>query len=420
MKSKQVPCDGATPYLRGMPIGSLGIPSLNDSQRVTTPRTGPSRAFVRVEALEVHSDELRQKATVRFELPLSSFDPPLRREDVEGLSVRLAPPVGDRSVVPVRVVEAGGRLALAFESAPVDLSALRASPVLLALGEPGLLFNPASPQVSAPFLSVQVSTAQLEVDVSASTKHERRERSVQLDALIEQTATERRAMSTGTSSWFGQRQLEQDLTDAKARAEASQQTLAPLLAQAEQAWAQAAPLARVATAPIDDAQRAGWRSTLVTATNAAARLPEARALLEAAREVPELAAEDRAKVSTLEAAAAGQASVDAEVRQLFGSLPAEARTRWLVDLAKFEVLPFAERLSSAARESSNATVDVQLLEDQLAAQVERTGHAVTPRLAQLDARLAELRREKEELLDEAPAVPSVTMPVTYAADLRLL
>lgn len=403
-----------------MPIGSLGIPSLNDSQRVTTPRTGPSRAFVRVEALEVHSDELRQKATVRFELPLSSFDPPLRREDVEGLSVRLAPPVGDRSVVPVRVVEAGGRLALAFESAPVDLSALRASPVLLALGEPGLLFNPASPQVSAPFLSVQVSTARLEVDVSASTKHERRERSVQLDALIEQTATERRAMATGTSSWFGQRQLEQDLTDAKARAEASQQTLPPLLAQAEQAWAQAAPLARVATAPVDDAQRAGWRSTLVTATNAAAKLPEARALLEAAREVPELAAEDRAKVSTLEAAAAGQGSVDAEVRQLFGSLPADARTRWLVDLAKFEVLPFAERLSSAARESSNATVDVQLLEDQLAAQVERTGHAVTPRLAQLDARLAELRREKEELLDEAPAVPSVTMPVTYAADLRLL
>ena len=403
-----------------MPIGSLGIPSLNDSQRVTTPRTGPSRAFVRVEALEVHSDELRQKATVRFELPLSSFDPPLRREDVEGLSVRLAPPVGDRSVVPVRVVEAGGRLALAFESAPVDLSALRASPVLLAFGEPGLLFNPASPQVSAPFLSVQVSTAQLEVDVSASTKHERRERSVQLDALIEQTATERRAMATGTSSWFGQRQLEQDLTDAKARAEASQQTLPPLLAQAEQAWAQAAPLARVATAPVHDAQRAGWRSTLVTATNAAAKLPEARALLEAAREVPELAAEDRAKVSTLEAAAAGQGSVDAEVRQLFGSLPADARTRWLVDLAKFEVLPFAERLSSAARESSNATVDVQLLEDQLAAQVERTGHAVTPRLAQLDARLAELRREKEELLDEAPAVPSVTMPVTYAADLRLL
>lgn len=403
-----------------MPIGSLGIPSLNDSQRVTTPRTGPSRAFVRVEALEVHSDELRQKATVRFELPLSSFEPPLRREDVEGLSVRLAPPVGDRSVVPVRVVEAGGRLALAFESAPVDLSALRASPVLLAFGEPGLLFNPASPQVSAPFLSVQVSTAQLEVDVSASTKHERRERSVQLDALIEQTATERRAMATGTSSWFGQRQLEQDLTDAKARAEASQQTLPPLLAQAEQAWAQAAPLARVATAPVHDAQRAGWRSTLVTATNAAAKLPEARALLEAAREVPELAAEDRAKVSTLEAAAAGQGSVDAEVRQLFGSLPADARTRWLVDLAKFEVLPFAERLSSAARESSNATVDVQLLEDQLAAQVERTGHAVTPRLAQLDARLAELRREKEELLDEAPAVPSVTMPVTYAADLRLL
>lgn len=402
-----------------MPIGSLGIPSLVDAPRVGTPRTGPSRAFVRVDTLEVRSDELQRKATVRFELPLSRFDPPLRREDVEGLSVRIAPPVGDHSVVPVQVVEVGGQLALVFETAPVDFSALRASPVLLALGEPGLLFNPAHPQVTAPSLQVQVSTAQLKVDVRASVQRERRERSVQLDALIEQTAAERRATATGTSSWFGQRQLEQDLKDARARSTESAQRLAPLLQQAGEAWRRAAPLTRVASAPVDDARRAAWRSTLVTAANATANLPQARTLLETSRDVPELAAEDRANLSMLEAAAAGQARVDAEVQQLFDALPEAGRTRWLAEAAKLEGLPFADELSGALRASSNAMTDVQLLEEQLVAHAESTGRAVAPRLAQLDARLAELRREKE-LLDVTPAATSETSAVTYAADLRLL
>lgn len=414
-----IPRAWLTPYLDGMPIGSLGVPSLIDPQRVRAPRTGPSRAFVRVETLEVRSDELRRKATVRFELPLSAFDPPLRREDVEGLSVRIAPPIGDRSVVPLQVVESNGRLAVAFESAPVDLSALHASPLLLALGEPGLLFDPAHPEVASPSLHVQVSTAQLKVDVTASMQHERRERSVQLDGLIEQTATERRATATGTSSWFGQRQLEQELKDAKARVNESRQTLAPLLAQAGKMWSEAAPMKRVVSAPVDEPRRAAWRSTLVTAANATLALPEARALLETSREVPELATQDREKASALEALAAQQASVDAEVRQVFDALPEETRTRWLVDIATLEALPIAGELASTARALRNATSDVQLLEDQLAAHAETAGRAVAPRLVQLDARIAELRREKE-LLDAAPAETSETTPVTYGADLRLL
>lgn len=217
-----------------MPIGALGVPAVVD-QPVRAPRTGPSRAFVRVEKLEVRSDELRQKGTVRCELALSAFDPPLRREDVEGLSVRIAPPIGDRSVVPLQVVEVAGRWTLVFESA-VDLSALQATPLVLGLGEPGLLFNPAHPQVSSPSLHVQVSAAQLVVDVTASAQLGRRERLAQLDGLIEQTAEERRATATGTSSWFGQRQLEQSLKDAKASVDESRRSLAPLLEQASVAF----------------------------------------------------------------------------------------------------------------------------------------------------------------------------------------
>lgn len=401
-----------------MPIGALGVPAVVD-QPVRAPRTGPSRAFVRVEKLEVRSDELRQKGTVRCELALSAFDPPLRREDVEGLSVRIAPPIGDRSVVPLQVVEVAGRWTLVFESA-VDLSALQATPLVLGLGEPGLLFNPAHPQVSSPSLHVQVSAAQLVVDVTASAQLGRRERLAQLDGLIEQTAEERRATATGTSSWFGQRQLEQSLKDAKASVDESRRSLAPLLEQASVAFSQTAPLARVASAPVDDAQRAAWKTTLITASNAALSLPAARELLESSREVPELAAEDLAKVAALEQAVGAQATVEAEVRARFDALPEEQRTRWLVEFAKAEALPFARELSTGAQTLRNSTSDVQLLEAQLAAHAETTGKAVAPRLAQLDARLAELRREKEQLISAPGGAAVETTPVDYASDLRLL
>lgn len=401
-----------------MPIGALGVPAVVD-QPVRAPRTGPSRAFVRVEKLEVRSDELRQKGTVRCELALSAFDPPLRREDVEGLSVRIAPPIGDRSVVPLQVVEVAGRWTLVFESA-VDLSALQATPLVLGLGEPGLLFNPAHPQVSSPSLHVQVSAAQLVVDVTASAQLGRRERLAQLDGLIEQTAEERRATATGTSSWFGQRQLEQSLKDAKASVDESRRSLAPLLEQASVAFSHAAPLARVASAPVDDAQRAAWKTTLITASNATLSLPAARELLESSREVPELAAEDLAKVAALEQAVGAQATVEAEVRARFDALPEEQRTRWLVEFAKAEALPFARELSTGAQTLRNSTSDVQLLEAQLAAHAETTGKAVAPRLAQLDARLAELRREKEQLISAPGGAAVETTPVDYASDLRLL
>lgn len=402
-----------------MPIGALGVPAVVD-QPVRAPRTGPSRAFIRVEKLEVRSDELRQKGTLRCELALSAFDPPLRREDVEGLSVRIAPPIGDRSVVPAQVVEVAGRWTLVFESAPVDLSALQATPLLLGLGEPGLLFNPAHPQVSSPSMHMQVSAAQLAVDVTASAQLGRRERLAQLDGLIEQTAEERRATATGTSSWFGQRQLEQALKDAKASVDESRRALAPLFEQASVAFSQSAPLARVASAPVDDAQRAAWKTTLITASNAALGLPAARELLESSREVPELAAQDLAKVSALEQAAGAQATVEAEVRARFDALPEEQRTRWLVEFAKAEALPFARELSAAAQSLRNSTSDVQLLEAQLAAHAETTGKAVAPRLVQLDARLAELRREKEQLTSAPPGAAVETTPVGYASDLRLL
>lgn len=403
-----------------MPISSPGVRPVLDPQRPRAPRTGPSRAFIRVEKLEVRSDERRQKGTVRCELMLSAFDPPLRREDVEGLSVRIAPPVGDRSVVPLRVVEVAGRWALVLESAPLDLSALQASPLLLGLGEPALLFDPAHPQVSSPSLQVQVSTEQLVVNVTASTQLGRRERIAQLEGLMEQTSAERQATATGTSSWFGQRQLEQELKVARARVDESRQVLAPLLEQAAAAWSRAAPLLRVASAPVDDAQRSAWRAGLITASNAAVNLPSTRALLETSRDVPELAEQDLAKVAALEADAAGQKRIDAEVQAHFDALPDETRTRWLAEFAMLEALPIAHALSTAAQTLRNSTSEVQLLDEQLQAQAVTTNQAVAPRLAQLDARLAELRREKE-LLASAPVDAAFeTARVTYSSDLRLL
>lgn len=364
----------------------------------TTPSRSPSRQYaIRPEQLRLVADETRQRATMRFEFPLSTFEPPLRREDLEGRFVRVAAPVGDRTVVPLQVVERNGESAIVFD-ATLDLSLLEGgAPLLLAVGEAALLFNPRHPQVVAPSLQVEVLAARLTVDVTASVRHGLREQIADLDRRVAETEAECRDMRDGTSSWFGRRQLEGELEQASRSAAEAQARRNALLSPVEERWRRAPLLARINSAPEVDAS---WRTAAIAAVNAEAALPAARALLESSLDVPELAQEDRARVAALEATASRLVELEAEVLCAFEALPEDERHRWLVTFAEVERLPQADATREAVRTARDATLDVELRETELRRHVTATDAMKGVRLTSLEAVAAELRRERQALAAE--------------------
>lgn len=401
-----------------MPIPPIGSPAHVVAGR---PRTGPSRSFVRLEQLELKADELRRTAAMRLELPLSSFVPPLRRENVEGLSVRLGGPIGDGSILPLEVLERGGHAYLVVDVLSVPLSWMTSTPLVLAIGEPKFLSNVA---VASPNLLVQVSTACLVVDVGPSVKRELRERVGQLNRAIEESANTRGATAAGTSSWFGSRQLTIELGTARERVLSSTKALNGLLATATSAWERATPDQRAVGAPVDDAVRTRWRLLLTDAANAQAKLPAAREGLAMAVDarIAELVASDREEVDQLEARASQAVLVESEVSRAFETLPDVAQARWLVEFAGIVSFPVADELSRSLREALIASADVQVLEEKLAQLSVSEQAELGPRLQQLDAKLASLRREREDAshrLSVADSIPE-RWAVAYAADLAVI
>lgn len=408
-----------------MPVTPLRPSAFPTEPTVRPPRTLPSRAFARVEALSVKSDDALKTASLRLELPLSSIAPALAPDELAGLSVRIAAPAGSQTVAPLELVEKNGQRTLVISAEGLDVSSLAAAPLVLALGEPQLLFDPKHPAVSSPFVRIQVSYSRVQLDVRSSVERGLRERVAELTQSIERVEQERRATAAGTSTWFGHRQLESDLGAAQGRLEAAVTALAPLAAQATAAWETTSPMNRALTAPVDEAVRVRWRSTLVDAKNAELELPRRRELAAAAHDVPELAAADRASLEALEAAVDAGRAVEAEVRRVFADLPEAAKRRWLRETAALSSPTLGASFAEALTTARDAEAEVANVSGELAALRATSNANLAPRLASLDERIDRLRAELEATAARlsdlgAEPTPLQEVPARFSPDTEVI
>lgn len=360
------------------------------------------------------------KGMLELEVPLSSISPPLRREDLLGLAVRIAGPVGTGgAVVPLVVEERGGRLVL-FVKGEVELQALTKAPVELVLGEEKFLEQRVLREGVAVYsgsILVQVSSPEVKFDMRIPALAEARAEEQALTQQLEARRGERQALLSGSSTWFGARQLEGEIS----RARALRDTLSANAAvQREQALARFRGgdlLLRVATsADIAPATTTRWKGMVVAADNArvelVAELANRKVALEAA--VPELVASHDARISELEARVALRAQAETEVQETFGALDVAAQGRWLVEFAEATHAPGAAELRSAFSDLKSANVTVGLLEEDLARATLQQREAYPSQLAHLDAglsstaeRLAALSVRVKQLEAGAPVLDTV-------------
>lgn len=393
-------------------------------------RARPTRAFATVpEGLRLSLDEAG-KATLRLSLPLSSLSPPVRRDDLAGLSARIPAPVGTRATWPFTVEERNGQAVLTLE-AEVHDDALIGQPLVLVLGDASLLLqhDPQGAEIYSGALSVQVSTPALQVDLRAPALRDLQTRHQQLSQRLDAAQAERQQLAAGTSSWFASRQVEDELSHARTRLDAARAARSPVFESALARWrgTPALQLADASSHAVEPAVGQAWRTALIAAHNAELELPDARASRQVALDAGalELVARDDARVTALEATVAAGAKAEAELRATFDGLELAAQGRWLGDLAETHHWPEAASLRAVVKAEVDASIDVHLVEEELARVRARQQTARPEALAAADEKVSGLRAEltttaarMKQLAQGTPVVERY--PTRYAPDLVVI
>lgn len=352
---------------------------------------------------------------VHADVPLDSFVPPLTREQLAGLSMRVSLPPNATGTTPITLVEQNGRTSIRVDLEKAEIGLLSGSPMVIGIGEKASLGV-----TSMPKLTLQVSARTLHVDRSAPAARMQLDSRAQSAHSLESLKRDLVELKSGTSTWFGSRQLDEEhatlatlVRETKSAADAMRADLETKLASAEpaQQW-----IAMPDTLP----ERATAMAAINAGRNAARELPNAQELRATFVELKldaELPAQD-AKIAGL------QQALDAEVKSyeavvaLYQSLRGtEVGDAWL---EKFGAMHGVPNFAGVKAEASRAVVSLAYNEKDRARVQANTAANLPGAVANLEASIARMAEQleradlaakqlkdgtKKELIDTATAYP---------------
>jgi hypothetical protein len=291
---------------------------------------------------------------------------------------------------PANVTWRGGRASLHVELATAQVDALRSAPVVVAVGDADRLTGAAM----SPKLVLQVNAQKISVDESQPTMALARANRVDQARLLASLTAERDAMTNGSSTWFGDRQLKAEQAQLTSQLAASTAALAGPLAAAESAF-QAAPDMNVAFS-LPDSTGAD-RDALVKAASDAANLRASVVQLEAKRaafesvpsELPSIDADLAAARAQADAAEAG---VHGRLSALYAKLRAEqpdVADRWLLAYVTMSPTPGTSDLQTLLSDRRGLRRSLAINEEDLAHVTAQELKNRQPRIDQLSAQIAQ-------------------------------
>ncbi len=362
------------------------------------PGEAETRFFGAVDSpVAVVLDTEGRRGSVSADAPLDGFRPPLTRDALAGLSIRISMPPNEAGVLPATVIEKNGRAYLHVELKSAEVSALNAAPFIVAVGDAASLSGTAM----VPKLILQVTAQDLKVDTLAprlAAELNSRPNQVSFIAGLE---SDKAGMLNGTSTWFGGHQLEQERARLAKELAAITASLEPKLAALERTLLDDTPVnaALALRADIDPGSEV-LRKAAIDSANLSARAKELEQRRLDVTSVPQLVVAVDAELIPLKAKATAAAlEVRASVDALYAKLRAEnpdAADQWLNTYASSHQLSGAGELQSltsnrkwTAQNLATTDADLARMQTQLATNAPTVIENLTARIATAKAALAE-------------------------------
>jgi hypothetical protein len=333
-------------------------------------------------------DASGQRGSFSADVPLDSFNPPLRKADLAGLVVKIGMPPNGAQAQPTTFVDKNGKGYLRVGVQDAEVNALRQSPITLAVGDAASMQG----NTMAPKFVAQVSARDVSVDATQpQLALERRGRATDAQFLSSLQA-DRASMADGSSNWFSGRQLEMERNALLDKAKTTESVLAPVRAKTEAAMAAGGPLQAAFAMPEElQSQRDPLVRSLSDFSNRSAALAEAEKNRQMAKDSGVLTDSTGFDAKVAEAKAALGEDPTPQVKQLYAKVRSDdpvLADRWLASYARMEQLPQANQITNLVSDAGGIRMGLQANQANLTRFQNQDAAAAPGRIADLDRQIA--------------------------------